>query len=66
MGVALGHQGRQVGPYRSNAWKTPVIADDQEFPGSAYYAYGSEAPMRWSGRSTPVSVYRTPNLRWMT
>ncbi|MGW7818000.1 hypothetical protein ACWGLF_07660 [Streptomyces puniciscabiei] len=33
---------RQVGPYRSDAWKLPVIASDEEFPGSAYYAYDNE------------------------
>lgn len=33
---------RQVGPYRSDAWKQPVIVRDEEFPGSAYYPYDSE------------------------
>ncbi|GAA2483766.1 hypothetical protein GCM10010276_21690 [Streptomyces longisporus] len=34
---------RQVGPYRSDAWKSPVIASDEEVAGSPTYAYDNEA-----------------------
>ncbi|WP_433335023.1 hypothetical protein [Spirillospora sp. CA-294931] len=30
---------RQAGPYRSEAWKSPVITRDEDFPGSANYVY---------------------------
>lgn len=40
--VLLRRTRRQVGPYRSDAWKQPVIVKDEDFPGSAYYPYDSE------------------------